>query len=92
MLKWNTLQIAVLLGFAAVAFVRLVVKEMRRRENCLKLRRESQQAATDLAELQRKQIEQTPRGARGMLEAAYLSKSLNRPIRPYWSAKGMFRK
>jgi hypothetical protein len=92
MSDWSTLQIAALLVVAAALFVRMVTKEARRREKCLRLRLEERRLESQLSEHQRKLVAAAPKGARSVLEAAYLNQSLRKPKRQAWSAKGMFRK
>ena len=90
MSEWNILKAVVLLVVVGGMFVRLVVKETRRRERCLRLRKEELKLESDMAEQQRKLAEQAPTGGRGVLEALYLNKMLRKPKKPIWSAKGMY--
>lgn len=87
----SPLPMVALLGLAAAVFVHTVVKEARRREKWLRLRREERRLESELSEHQRKLLAQAPQGARGVFEAADLNRSLRKPKSPPWSAKGMFR-
>lgn len=90
MTEWTIFKAAGLVILVGGMFIRLVIKESRRRERCLKLRLEEKKLADKLAEQQQKMVADSPKGGRGVLEALYLNRMLHKPKRPIWSAEGMF--
>jgi hypothetical protein len=87
----SSLEMVALLGLGAIVFVHAVVKETRRREKWLRRRLEERRLESELSEHQRKLLAEAPQGVPGVLEAAHLNRSLQKPAYPPWSAKGMFR-